>query len=74
MTSGLFRLSRNPMYVGVYGTIAASSLYTLNPIVILVGAFVIAIHHRIVLAEERHLHNVFGRPYALYCSRVRRYV
>ena len=38
---GLFRLSRNPMYVGVYATIAASCLYTLNPIVVLLGVFVI---------------------------------
>ena len=31
-TDGLFRLSRNPMYVGVYATIVAASLYTLNPV------------------------------------------
>ncbi|MDD4136595.1 MAG: isoprenylcysteine carboxylmethyltransferase family protein [Methanoregula sp.] len=73
-TDGLFRLSRNPMYVGVYATIAAASLTTLNPVVILLGAFVIAVHHRIVLAEEKHLQNVSGREYLEYCSRVRRYI
>ena len=73
-TGGLFRLSRNPMYAGVYATIAASSLYTANPLVILVGVFVIAVHHEIVLAEENHLRNVFGRDYSEYCRRVRRYV
>ena len=73
-TDGLFRLSRNPMYVGVYATIAASSLYTLSPFVILTGAFVIAVHHAIVLAEEDHLQTVFGQKYTEYCSRVRRYV
>ena len=73
-TDGLFRLSRNPMYVGVYATIVASSLYTLNPIVILLGAFVVAVHHAIVLAEEKHMHKVFSREYPEYCSRVRRYV
>ena len=51
-TDGLFRLSRNPMYVGVYATIIAASLYTLNPVVLLLGAFVAAVHHSIVLAEE----------------------
>ena len=73
-TDGLFRLSRNPMYVGVYATIVASSLYTLNPLVILPGAFVVAVHHAIVLAEENHMHKVFGRKYAEYCNHVRRYV
>jgi len=73
-TDGLFRMSRNPMYVGVYMTIAASALYTANPVVILLGAFVIAVHHTIVLAEEDHLQTVFGQQYTEYCSRVRRYV
>ena len=71
---GLFRFSRNPMYVGVYATILASILYTLNPIVFLVGVFVVAVHHRIVLAEEQHLQKTFGQEYADYCSRVRRYL
>jgi protein-S-isoprenylcysteine O-methyltransferase Ste14 len=73
-TDGLFRMSRNPMYVGVYLTIAASTLYTTNPLVILLGVFVIAVHHRIVLAEENHLRKVFGREYLEYCSRVRQYI
>ena len=71
---GLFRLSRNPMYVGMYATIVASALYTLNPIVVLLGVFVIVIHHTIVLAEEEHMQKVFGRKYLDYCNRVRRYI
>jgi protein-S-isoprenylcysteine O-methyltransferase Ste14 len=71
---GLFRLSRNPMYVGMYATIGASALYTLNPIVILLGVFVIAVHHTIVLAEEKQLQNVFGREYRDYFHSVRQYL
>jgi protein-S-isoprenylcysteine O-methyltransferase Ste14 len=71
---GLFRLSRNPMYVGMYATMVASALYTLNPIVVLVAAFVIAIHHTIVLAEENHMQKVFGREYLDYCNHVQRYI
>ena len=71
---GLFRLSRNPMYVGMYATVAASAVYTLNPVVIFLGAFAISIHHSIVLAEEHHMRNVFGREYTDYCSRVKRYI
>jgi protein-S-isoprenylcysteine O-methyltransferase Ste14 len=71
---GLFRVSRNPMYLGVYATLLASALYTLNPIVFAVGAFVAVVHHRIVLAEERHLAHTFGAEYADYRRRVRRYM
>jgi protein-S-isoprenylcysteine O-methyltransferase Ste14 len=71
---GLFRLSRNPMYVGMYATMAASALYTVNPLVILLGVFVVAIHHTIVLAEEEHMQKVFGREYLDYRNRVRQYI
>jgi len=71
---GLFRLSRNPMYVGMYATMTASAFYTLNPVVVLLAVFVIAIHHTIVHAEEEHMQTVFGREYLDYCNRVRRYV
>jgi len=67
-------LSRNPMYVGMYSTMVASALYTLNPIVVLLGVFVIAIHHTIVLAEEEHMQKAFGQEYLDYRNRVRQYI
>ncbi|HEX7486036.1 MAG TPA: methyltransferase [Vicinamibacterales bacterium] len=70
----MFRLSRNPMYLGVYATLAASVFYTLNPVVLVVGVFVALAHHRIVLAEERFLARTFGSDFAVYCRRVRRYL
>lgn len=73
-TDGLFRLSRNPMYLGVYATLIAVVLYTLNPLLLLVGVYVAAVHHQIILAEEAHLRTVFGEAYELYCRQVRRYV
>jgi protein-S-isoprenylcysteine O-methyltransferase Ste14 len=71
---GLFRLSRNPMYVGMYATMTASALYTLNPLIILLGIFVIVVHQKIVLAEEKYMQKVFGREYLDYCNRVGRYI
>jgi protein-S-isoprenylcysteine O-methyltransferase Ste14 len=62
------------MYLGVYATLLASVLFTLNPLVLLVAGFILAVHHKIVLAEERHLRSVFGEPYEDYCRRVRRYL
>jgi protein-S-isoprenylcysteine O-methyltransferase Ste14 len=73
-TGGLFRLSRNPMYLGVYATLLAVVLYTVNPLVLLVGAYVVAVHHQIIRAEEAHLRTVFGEEYGEYCRQVRRYL
>jgi protein-S-isoprenylcysteine O-methyltransferase Ste14 len=72
--SGLFRVSRNPMYVGVYSTVLASFLYTLNPLILCLAAFIIVVHHRIVLEEEQFLRKAFGKDFLIYCSRVRRYL
>ena len=72
--TGLYRFSRNPMYVGVYATLCAAVLRTVNPVVLLLAAFVIAVHHKIVLAEEEHLRRAYGEEYRNYCNRVRRYL
>jgi protein-S-isoprenylcysteine O-methyltransferase Ste14 len=71
---GLFRFSRNPMYLGMYATLLASVLYTMNPLLFIIGAYVVMVHHRIVLAEEAYLQRVFGGQYTEYCHHVRRYL
>lgn len=73
-TDGLFRFSRNPMYLGVFTTLLAAVLYTFSPILLLIAIYIIAIHHKIVLAEEEYLQNVFGDEYLTYCGKVRRYI
>lgn len=73
-TGGLFRLSRNPMYVGVYTTLLASFLYTMNPLIFCIAVFIVVVHHKIVLAEEHYLSDVFGEAYRQYCGCVRRYL
>jgi len=72
--NGLFRFSRNPMYLGVFTTLLAAVLYTLDPILLIVAIFVVVVHHKIVLAEEKYLQRVFGEEYLAYCRKVRRYI
>ena len=72
--NGLFRFSRNPMYLGVFTTLLASVLSTFNPLLLLVVIYIIAAHHKIALAEEKYLQKAFGEEYLAYCSRVRRYL
>jgi len=74
ITDGVFRYTRNPMYLGINVTSFAACLYTLNPLVLVIGAGVAAIHHQIVLAEEDCLKKMWGQEYTEYCRRAGRYL
>ncbi len=73
-TTGIYALSRNPMYLSFYLTYLSSVLYTLNPFVLILGAIAAFVHHRIALAEESFLAKRFGKAYRAYASRVPRYL
>ena len=73
-TTGLYRLSRNPMYLGFYLVTLASCLSVPNPVNICAGLFGIFVHHRVVLAEERFLLKEYGPSYETYMKKVRRYI
>lgn len=72
-TSGLYKYSRNPMYLGVGIMVLASVLFTLNPIIATLAIYGAIIHHKIVLKEEAFLKNRFGKQYKEYCQKVNRY-
>ncbi len=73
-TSGIYRISRNPMYAGLHLVTLAAMLYTLNGIVILAGLYSLVVYHFIILGEERFLEERFGARYKVYCGKVRRYL
>jgi protein-S-isoprenylcysteine O-methyltransferase Ste14 len=73
VTSGVFRISRNPVYVGIYLMMAASLVYAFSWINAVAVATAILLHHRIILAEERFLAGRF-KGYGAYRARVRRYL
>ena len=72
--NGAYRFTRNPMYTGIDVTMIAAILYTGNPAILAAGVFVIAVHHRIILVEERWLLATFGEEYEGYRERVGRYM
>jgi protein-S-isoprenylcysteine O-methyltransferase Ste14 len=72
--NGAYRFTRNPMYTGIDATMIAAILYTGNPAILAAGAFVIAVHHWIILVEERWLLAAFGVEYERYRERVGRYM
>jgi protein-S-isoprenylcysteine O-methyltransferase Ste14 len=73
-THGIYRISRNPMYVG-FDLLTLSAVLKLGHWLLLVlGAYSIVVYHLIILGEEAYLASAFGEAYAQYKSRVRRYL
>lgn len=73
-TNGVYKISRNPMYIGFHCFTLASMSFTLNIVVILLGIYSIAIYHLIILSEEKFLEHRFGKEYLEYKSKIRRYL
>lgn len=72
---GLYRASRNPMYVGVVTVIAGWAIHFGTLALALYAALVaLAFHLCVVLYEEPHLRRVFGAEYERYCERVGRWL
>jgi len=73
-TGGVFRYTRNPMYVGGFVTCLAAVAWTANPVVFVLAIVAAIVHHTIVLAEEKYLAAEFGDAWTEYSRRVRRYL
>lgn len=72
--SGIYRLSRNPMYLGFALTLLGlSTLWQSWLGVCWVIAFVAYLQQFQIKPEERALQQLFGVPYLAYCQRVRRW-
>jgi len=73
-TTGIYRISRNPMLLGLYLMALGSAIYVQNPINWLLVIIALTIHHKIILAEEISMQNRFGEQWTKYCNSVRRYL
>jgi protein-S-isoprenylcysteine O-methyltransferase Ste14 len=75
VTSGPFRLSRNPIYLGMASILlgVAVLIGTLVSLAFPV-IFIALIEFFIIPGEERNLENLFGEPYREYKKSVRRWV
>lgn len=74
LMEGIYRWSRNPMYVSYFVLFAGCALLTQS---VLLGGLVIVFQissHWIILAEERWCIEKFGETYRQYMKKVRRYV
>lgn len=73
--TGIYRFSRNPMYLGMLLVLLGFALYLMHPVAFLVlPAFVAYLTRYQIIPEERHLAARFGAEYTSYVSRVRRWI
>jgi len=75
VTTGMYRFTRNPMYLGMALILAATavklgSLGGWIPIPL----FIAVIHHQFVRNEEIFLTAIYGDDYRNYCNQVRRWI
>ena len=71
---GVYRYTRNPMYVGLLLTLLAWAVFMANPLaVVWVVVYVLYITRFQIIPEERVLASLFGAEYDAYKARVRRW-
>lgn len=75
VSSGIFRYTRNPMYLGLLIVLVGIAVSRSNPTTLLfLVAFVLYLTRFQIMPEERALLAKFGSQYADYMSTVRRWV
>jgi len=75
VTSGVYRLSRNPMYVGLTLVMFAWGVHLASALALALAAgFVPCLKRLQILPEERILREKFGSGYDEYARRVRRWI
>jgi protein-S-isoprenylcysteine O-methyltransferase Ste14 len=74
VTTGIFAVSRNPIYVGFFLFLVGQLLVFPNWVLLAYLAGGTGLFHRQVLREEQFMRQRYGQEYVEYCSRVRRYV
>jgi len=75
VTGGIYRITRNPMYVGMALLLLAWAVH-LSALLPLAGIvlFMLYMTRYQIQPEERALERIFGEQYGAYCARVRRWL
>ena len=75
VVGGIYRITRNPMYVGMAFLLLAWAVH-LSAWLSFTGilAFVLYITRFQIRPEERALQRIFGEAFNAYCARVRRWL
>ncbi|MDE2385174.1 MAG: isoprenylcysteine carboxylmethyltransferase family protein [Alphaproteobacteria bacterium] len=72
---GIYRFTRNPMYLGATLAYLGLGLWFGNGwLLLLTPIMALGLHHLAILREEAWLSARFGPAYVAYCARVRRWI
>jgi len=75
VTTGIYRWTRNPIYLGFFLAFGGIGVAALSPwILILTLPLVVTIRYGVVAREEAYLERRFGDAYRNYKARVRRWL
>ena len=75
VTSGIFRFTRNPMYLGLLLVLLGWAVFLSNALAfIALPAFILYMNRFQIEPEERVLASVFGQDFVAYQSKVRRWL
>ncbi len=75
VTDGIYRYTRNPMYLGMALLLLGTALLLGSLLsIIVVPFFMTIIQTRFIQPEEHMLRELFGDDYTDYCARVRRWL
>jgi protein-S-isoprenylcysteine O-methyltransferase Ste14 len=74
VTTGIFAISRNPIYVGFALVLVGQFLVFPKWVPLVYLAAGVLLFHRQVLREESFMRQYYDGEYAEYCRRVRRYL
>jgi protein-S-isoprenylcysteine O-methyltransferase Ste14 len=74
-TSGIYSLTRNPMYLSLVFLYCGLAVFVGNWwTFVLLPILIIVIQLYVIKKEEGYLHHAFGKPYEDYTKRVRRWI
>jgi protein-S-isoprenylcysteine O-methyltransferase Ste14 len=75
VAQGVYRWTRNPMYLGMTLIYLALGVAANAPVVFwLLVPLIMTIHHGVIVREERYMAGKFGDPYLDYTHRVPRWL
>ena len=75
VTTGIYRFTRNPMYLGMAAVLLGCALTVgVVPALLVPLAFVVIVEARFIRPEEQMLRELFPQEFPAYCQRVRRWL
>jgi len=71
---GIYKISRNPMYVAAFFAYAGIAAATLNVLLTILLGMMMLLHHKMIVSEESLCAKRFGKQYEKYRENTPRYL